>query len=87
MKDGVCPKCGSREIYYKILDSHYARMLGGALFVKESLLGPKIATIEIFACGDCGYMENYIAYNSHLDEIRKSWSPVPGSRKKKRDEY
>ena len=75
--DGECPRCSSREIYLT------ENGIGGAefTFVRRISLGSKSTTMETYLCTRCGYFENYIANQKHLDQISKLalWVKVPRS--------
>ena len=47
MRTGKCPKCGN----HRIATTHFALYLGGGV------TGP---TIDLFACADCRYVEQYM---------------------------
>ena len=72
MKDGLCPKCGSHEIYS-----------GQHLFPKSGPFGSNsipvsltsLAALDNYVCVDCGYLESYVE-SSKLAEIAHKWYPV-----------
>ena len=67
MRDGICPKCGSREIYSKIQD---LSTFQPNITVFEPL------TLETYVCAHCGLLENYVADLDQLKRIPKKWKRV-----------
>ncbi len=71
MKNGICPKCNSSEIYAGMkwfLKLTSATIIPIALGIS--------AKREYFVCARCGYVESYITDSSMLDEIRKRWLKI-----------
>jgi len=73
MKKGVCPKCQSKEVY------------GGTKFSPKSgwnnsntipVSGLGTAALDNYVCGNCGYVESYIAKEKDLAAIRRKWDLV-----------
>jgi len=70
MKKGACPKCQSKEVYS-----------GARISVKSGMnqcntipiTGWSIAPLDNYVCGQCGYVESYIAKEKHLLAIKKKW--------------
>jgi predicted nucleic-acid-binding Zn-ribbon protein len=58
MKDGICPKCGSREIYTS--DSPFP----DSIFVKSSTSSIETFTTYAYVCLDCGHLEMYVSDTS-----------------------
>ncbi|MCX6554508.1 MAG: hypothetical protein NTZ12_05760 [Candidatus Aminicenantes bacterium] len=73
MKKGVCPRCGGKEIYS---GSSVANKSG----MHESNCIPvsflRRAALDNFVCGQCGYVESYIAKEKDLAAIKKKWPLV-----------
>lgn len=73
MKSGVCPNCGSSEIY-----------AGTEVFFKRGVYGSNSIPISAwndtaldnYACADCGYVESYINDHSKLAAIKDKWKKV-----------
>lgn len=63
MRLGICPKCGSHEIYHKTADNPY-HILVIASF--------RSAPLEQFVCVKCGYLEQYVQQSKHGKLIKKS---------------
>ncbi len=74
MRNGICIKCGSDEIYRQKTKGYYAVAVGFW-----------ITHFIIYACADCGYCEQYLE-EKRLSEIKKKWTPVNKKRKRKNDE-
>lgn len=74
MRNGICLKCGSDEIYKKKTGGQYAIAVGfwGTNFM-------------IYTCADCGYCEQYIE-GKRLPQIKTKWTPVNEKPKRKNDE-
>ena len=76
MKDGICPKCGSNEVFKKLA--------GGYIVIPLQLFR---ASIPInYICANCGYIEWYIEKHDDLDIIRSKWESANPNRKRKNDE-
>jgi len=73
MKNGICPKCNSSEVY-----------AGRNLVFKGGSYGSNsvpisfwvAAPLDNYVCASCGYVESYIADPNKLTEIRKRWPKV-----------
>ncbi len=78
MRNGVCPQCGSHEVYrrpnawylsggdktgIKMLHENYAEMT---------------AVPDVYLCVDCGYFESYIHDRKALELARRYWEPAVG---------
>ena len=71
MKNGICPKCNSKEVYQK--EGHpsqreHITLSGGVI---SQGVPPKR-----YACTACGYTEFYIEGAEHLKVIRENWKKV-----------
>ena len=70
MKNGVCPKCQSKEVYS-----------GASVSMKSGfnhsntipITGFMRAPLDNYVCGQCGFVESYIAKERQLAAIRKKW--------------
>jgi predicted nucleic-acid-binding Zn-ribbon protein len=79
MLDGICPKCGSAEVYSGAgiqvkTNAHGMNAVpirGGIYFT------PVTAALDNYVCVKCGYVESYIADSKKLDEIAERWDKVP----------
>ncbi|HEX9962703.1 MAG TPA: zinc ribbon domain-containing protein [Pyrinomonadaceae bacterium] len=60
MKDGICVKCGEREVY---IDN--ARTHGIGVFASTFLP----VNTELYVCAKCGYLEFYVESESDLAKI------------------
>ena len=82
MKKGKCPKCGSEGVYS---GAHISPKNGpfGSNSIPVSFFS--IAALDNYVCGECGYVESYVADRSKLEEIVQKWSKVgeaaPSSKK------
>lgn len=74
MRDGICPKCSSDEIYKQKTKGYYSVPVGFW-----------ITHFMIYSCAECGYSEQYIE-GKRLSQIRDKWIPVNEKRKRKNDE-
>ena len=55
MKNGICPKCDSREIYFS--NSPYP----DSIFVKSNTPSLETFTTSAYICLDCGHLEMYVS--------------------------
>jgi len=73
MKNGQCPRCGSKEIYSGAnIPLKSGPFAGNAIPI--SLLS--MAALDNYVCVACGLVESYIAEASKLEEVTKSWDKV-----------
>jgi predicted nucleic-acid-binding Zn-ribbon protein len=73
MKNGQCPRCGSKEIYSGAnIPLKSGPFAGNAIPI--SLLS--MAALDNYVCVGCGLVESYIADASKLEEVVKSWDKV-----------
>ena len=74
MKSGICPKCGSDEVYKRESAYHVVIWLS---WKSRSLP-------YYYVCADCGHVEWYIEEQDDLETIRKKWKHATGKHKRKR---
>jgi ribosomal protein S27AE len=67
LKSGICPQCGSNEIYFA--DNAVVQILPTTY---QALDKPKV---DNYACGDCGYAEFYITSDT-LDVVKTRWHRI-----------
>ncbi len=70
MKDGVCPKCKSEEIYVDDSGPH-------GIVMPLSLL--KNIFTRLYACAKCGYLEFYIQNKQDIEKISSKFQKVKGN--------
>ena len=66
MKDGLCPKCGSEEVY---VDST----------IRHGIIVPVSAVYHQthqYVCADCSYLEFYAQTGHDLSKIKQKWRKV-----------
>ncbi len=73
MKDGKCPKCGSREVY-----SGTNIPLKSGPFTSNAIpiSLTSMAALDNYVCVSCGLVESYIADRYKLEDIVKNWDKV-----------
>ena len=77
MKSGICPKCGSREVY---CDSEHAMNRSGEH--QMPITAMSFTPLDQYVCTSCGYLERYVseAYaprqERKLEKIRTRWRKV-----------
>jgi predicted nucleic-acid-binding Zn-ribbon protein len=74
MKSGVCPKCGSKEVYRRTSD------IAGNNQHQINIERYKWAAQDYFVCVTCGYLETYIFDEKGLGEIARRWHKVDGKK-------
>ena len=57
MKNGICPKCNSSNIYFKPYE------------LREVRLHNKLVEYTDYVCSDCGYFETYITDKDAVGKI------------------
>jgi hypothetical protein len=73
MKDGICPECGSNEIYIRSGWFHN---------IIVAFAPPKT---RVLVCGNCGYLAEFIEQGSHLAHVKKKWERLELPEKPKRE--
>lgn len=70
MKNGVCPKCKSSEVF-----SGADIMLKSGPFGSNSIPVnlTSIAALDNYVCAHCGYVESYVLDSKKLKEISQKW--------------
>ena len=67
MKNGICPKCESKEVYGDVNNPH-------GISVDKLAFSP-MNTI-LLVCADCGYLEFYVENEKDLEKIKKRFGKV-----------
>ncbi|HEY8561815.1 MAG TPA: hypothetical protein VIL74_15675 [Pyrinomonadaceae bacterium] len=65
MKDGICPKCGEREVYVSNDDLHN---------VSSPVKIWSRTALKLYVCAGCGYLEEYVQNAKDLAGIPESAS-------------
>jgi hypothetical protein len=73
MKSGKCPKCVSSNVYHKMNGIYLPNTLG--TFIRTSS-GNVASPTDDYICGDCGYIERYVADEHKLGEVANVWQRV-----------
>jgi len=73
MKNGICPRCQGKEIFdgsgvFNKSGMQHSNTIPVSLF--------HMAKLNNFVCGQCGYVESYIAKEKDLATIKKKWPLV-----------
>ncbi|MDQ5826760.1 MAG: hypothetical protein M3441_21475 [Chloroflexota bacterium] len=79
MKDGICVKCGSDEVYFDPVAGDLVRIANtdaalNVIPVKRGFFGSSVAVLDNYVCGRCGYVESYILDNRKLQQIVENWT-------------
>jgi uncharacterized OB-fold protein len=74
MRDGICPKCGSNEVYW-VAQPHLGYGVN-TFHIEASLFFPKKATLYNYACVQCGFVESYVLEPDKLAAIAQKWTKV-----------
>ena len=73
MKSGICPKCGSSQVYAST-DLPLKGGPFGSNSIPVSLTS--MAPLDNYVCVDCGLVESYVAEAYDLKEITRKWDLV-----------
>jgi predicted nucleic-acid-binding Zn-ribbon protein len=73
MKSGICPKCGSNQVF-----SAQDLPLKGGPFGSNSvpISLTSMAALDNYVCANCGLVEHYIADEGKLKAVAEKWTPV-----------
>ncbi len=78
MKDGICPKCGSSDVYTGAYLGPWAKM--GSYWANTFPITTWInATLDNYVCVNCGYVESYVRDRAKLHKITQKWPRAGGS--------
>ena len=76
MRNGVCPKCGSHDVYTNQevgpLDSEY----GVQAIPLRGAVRTEFARLITYVCAICGYSESYVRGSQSISQIVKHWKKV-----------
>lgn len=73
MKDGICPKCKSRNVFV----GNKVRLKRGSFFSNTIPLSQwSLTSLDNYVCTNCGFMESYISDKDKLKEISEKWPKV-----------
>jgi len=73
MKKGICPLCGGKEIYSGATVKWKAGMHDSNTIPLSTF---RVAALDNFVCGQCGYVQSFIAREKDLIVIKKKWPLV-----------
>jgi len=83
MKDGVCPKCNSTQIYRGASLEGEGLMAGTYTSLVEINASKTVLVlwVDTFICGVCGYLEMHIANRKDLDVLPQAegWDRIAPS--------
>ena len=68
----TCPKCQSSEIVHVPGKSQKAGYDAGEN-IRTGWANLGLATVDIYICGNCGYMEDWVASAEDLEKIKKKF--------------
>jgi len=77
MLNGICPKCGSEDVYSGANVSMKMNGYGMNSVPIKGRFSPSLAALDNYVCISCGYVESYIADSRKREEIAQNWSKVP----------
>lgn len=79
-KIGICPKCGSEEVYFDT--RNFDNDGRASIFIApRKVVGSYGVRVEIYACLDCGYFEEYFREDDLQnlkvkEKIKAKWQKV-----------
>ncbi len=75
MIKGLCPKCGSSEVYS---GADLPFIVKNGNYESNSIPITRRVTAELdnYVCVGCGYVETYIHNRDKLQKIREKWTRV-----------
>lgn len=73
MKNGTCPLCGAKEIYSGASVKGKSGMDFSNTIPVSAL---HAAVLDNYVCGQCGYVQSFIAKEKHLLLIKRKWPLV-----------
>ncbi|MCU0498853.1 MAG: hypothetical protein MUF87_15990 [Anaerolineae bacterium] len=76
MRDGICPKCGSNDVYKRRNGLHDGDRDGRVTLITGPLNSP--SPTMAYVCANCGYFELYIDDTIKLAQISEHWERAHG---------
>ncbi len=73
LKSGICPHCGSREVF---TNAGNRRMRNRYSILLISML--RWAYLDDYVCVKCGFVERSVRNPEDLGRIAEKWQPVRG---------
>lgn len=73
MKHGTCPLCGGKEIFSGAGLKWKSGMHESNTIPITSF---RTAPLDNYVCGQCGYVQSFVAREKHLAMIKKKWPLV-----------
>lgn len=77
MRNGICPKCNSTEIYKKVKGISQGGSGGCASIYTSWITTP--TDLESFICTFCGFFESYVIDRNKLNEVAENWEKADKS--------
>jgi DNA-directed RNA polymerase subunit RPC12/RpoP len=73
MKNGQCPKCGSKEVYSGAnIPLKSGPFAGNAIPISLT----SMAALDNYVCVTCGLVESYISDKDKLEDVAERWDKV-----------
>jgi hypothetical protein len=78
MRNGICPKCHSNEVYSGANVATKTNAYGmNAIPIRGGIyFSPVTAPLDNYVCVRCGYHESYVSDERKLAEIAERWTRV-----------
>jgi RNA polymerase subunit RPABC4/transcription elongation factor Spt4 len=72
MRDGVCPKCGSTEVYSNAQLPQFVRY--GSYYANSIPITVwRNVALDVYVCAACGFVERYVSDPAKLSLITRKW--------------
>jgi hypothetical protein len=81
IKDGICPKCSSDEIYASV-PVYTMGAEGHSIFFYKSFFNSGYIFLQHYACLNCRYLETYIEDEESVNRIVENWQPLKKEKRK-----
>ena len=76
MRNGICPKCGSQDIYTNTEVGPVSSVYGVQALPVRGALKTEFARLVTYVCAICGYAESYVQGSHSIAEITRHWKKV-----------
>ncbi|MEA2575720.1 MAG: hypothetical protein QOH93_3018 [Chloroflexia bacterium] len=75
MLDGICPKCGSAEIYTDVhVEGRFSTPSMNLVMAKGGILAPALVGHDNYLCGAYGYLESYVTEPQDVQVLVENWT-------------
>lgn len=76
MREGVCPKCSSHDVYTNQEIGTVESVYGVQAIPVKGVARTEFARLITYVCAGCGYAESYVRGSQSIAQIVRHWKKV-----------